>query len=126
MTNGNYSKGLINFLGKNKNFYQLGKRFNRLPNSRCRNERIILNRMDAQQSEDDRRIFSSKTLINWTEGEKYFKDCLLDYNEANNVSGWQWVAGCGADAAPYFKFLIQFFKVKNLIKRESIKKWVPN
>ena len=42
-------------------------------------------------------------LINWMEGEKYFKNCLLDYSEANNISGWQWVAGCGADAAPYFR-----------------------
>ena len=42
-------------------------------------------------------------LINWVEGEKYFKSSLLDYNEANNVSGWQWVAGCGADASPYFR-----------------------
>ena len=41
-------------------------------------------------------------LINWKEG-KYFKNCLLDYNEANNVSGWQWVAGCGADR-PYSEF----------------------
>ena len=42
-------------------------------------------------------------LINWIEGEKFFKNCLLDYSEANNVSGWQWVAGSGADAAPYFR-----------------------
>ena len=41
--------------------------------------------------------------IHWQEGEKYFRDCLLDFNEANNVAGWQWVAGCGADAAPYFR-----------------------
>ena len=56
-------------------------------------------------------------LIHWMEGEKYFKNCLLDYSEANNVSGWQWVAGSGSDAAPYFKYLIQFFKVKNSIKK---------
>jgi len=30
------------------------------------------------------------------------KNCLVDYNEASNVAQWQWVAGCGADAAPYF------------------------
>ena len=42
-------------------------------------------------------------LIHWKHGEKYFKNCLLDYSEANNVSGWQWVAGSGADAAPYFR-----------------------
>ena len=41
--------------------------------------------------------------INWTEGEKHFRNCLLDFNKANNVAQWQWVAGCGADAAPYFR-----------------------
>ena len=37
--------------------------------------------------------------IHWMEGEKHFKNCLVDYNEASNVAQWQWVAGCGADAA---------------------------
>ena len=41
--------------------------------------------------------------IHWQEGEKYFRDCLLDFNEANNVAQWQWVAGCGVDAAPFFR-----------------------
>ena len=39
----------------------------------------------------------------WHEGERYFQDCLLDYDEASNPAGWQWVTGCGADAAPYFR-----------------------
>ena len=41
--------------------------------------------------------------IHWHEGENYFQDCLLDYDEASNPAGWQWVSGCGADAAPYFR-----------------------
>ncbi|MDB9776467.1 DNA photolyase family protein [Alphaproteobacteria bacterium] len=41
--------------------------------------------------------------IHWREGENYFQDCLLDYDEASNPAGWQWVSGCGADAAPYFR-----------------------
>ena len=64
-------------------------------------------------------------LINWQEGEKYFKNCLLDYNEANNVSGWQWVAGCGADAAPYFRIfnpILQGEKFDN--DGLYVKKWV--
>ena len=36
-------------------------------------------------------------------GERYFKETLLDYDEASNAAGWQWIAGCGADAAPYFR-----------------------
>ena len=42
-------------------------------------------------------------LLNWTLGEKYFHETLLDYDEASNAAGWQWIAGCGADAAPYFR-----------------------
>ena len=42
-------------------------------------------------------------LIDWKDGERYFRNCLLDYSPASNVAGWQWVAGCGADAAPYFR-----------------------
>ena len=65
-------------------------------------------------------------LINWTEGEKYFKNCLLDYNEANNVSGWQWVAGCGADAAPYFRIFNPILQGEKFDKDGSyVKKWIP-
>lgn len=42
-------------------------------------------------------------LIDWREGEKWFWECLVDADPANNTAGWQWVAGCGADAAPYFR-----------------------
>ena len=42
-------------------------------------------------------------LIHWRKGENYFWDCLFDADLANNSAGWQWVAGCGADAAPYFR-----------------------
>ena len=41
--------------------------------------------------------------IDWREGERWFWDTLCDADEANNPAGWQWVAGCGADAAPYFR-----------------------
>lgn len=42
-------------------------------------------------------------LLHWTEGEKWFWDCLADADLANNAASWQWIAGCGADAAPYFR-----------------------
>ena len=65
-------------------------------------------------------------LINWMEGEKYFKNCLLDYSEANNISGWQWVAGCGADAAPYFRIFNPILQGEKFDKEgEYVKKWVP-
>lgn len=42
-------------------------------------------------------------LIDWRAGEAWFWDTLIDACPANNPAGWQWVAGCGADAAPYFR-----------------------
>jgi len=65
-------------------------------------------------------------LINWKEGEKYFKNCLLDYSEASNVAGWQWVAGCGADAAPYFRIFNPILQGEKFDKEGNyVKKWVP-
>ena len=65
-------------------------------------------------------------LINWKEGEKYFKNCLLDYSEASNVAGWQWVAGSGADAAPYFRIFNPILQGEKFDKEgEYVKKWVP-
>jgi deoxyribodipyrimidine photo-lyase len=42
-------------------------------------------------------------LINWRDGERWFWDCLLDADLAANSASWQWIAGTGADAAPYFR-----------------------
>jgi deoxyribodipyrimidine photo-lyase len=41
--------------------------------------------------------------LHWKHGEAWFRDCLLDADHANNSASWQWIAGCGADAAPYFR-----------------------
>jgi deoxyribodipyrimidine photo-lyase len=42
-------------------------------------------------------------LLPWQEGAKWFWDTLVDADLPNNTLGWQWTAGCGADAAPYFR-----------------------
>jgi deoxyribodipyrimidine photo-lyase len=42
-------------------------------------------------------------LLPWQQGERWFWDTLVDADLGNNAGGWQWVAGCGADAAPYFR-----------------------
>ena len=42
-------------------------------------------------------------LLHWHHGERWFWNCLVDADLANNSASWQWVAGCGADAAPYFR-----------------------
>jgi len=65
-------------------------------------------------------------LIDWKLGEKHFRNCLFDFSEANNVSGWQWVAGCGADAAPYFRIFNPILQGEKFdSKGEYVKKWVP-
>nr|WP_321509570.1 deoxyribodipyrimidine photo-lyase [uncultured Celeribacter sp.] len=42
-------------------------------------------------------------LTDWRLGRAWFEDCLIDWDPASNAMGWQWVAGCGPDAAPYFR-----------------------
>ncbi len=59
------------------------------------------------------------------EGEKHFRDSLLDFNMPNNIAGWQWVAGCGADAAPYFRIFNPILQGEKFDpKGEYVKKWV--
>lgn len=41
--------------------------------------------------------------LDWRHGQRWFWECLVDADLANNAAGWQWIAGCGADAAPYFR-----------------------
>ena len=48
-------------------------------------------------------FLTKNLLIDWRHGARWFQDCLVDADLANNSSNWQWVAGCGADAAPYFR-----------------------
>ena len=65
-------------------------------------------------------------LIDWRWGEAYFAEKLLDYEQSSNVGNWQWVAGCGVDAAPYFRVFNPTEQVKKFDKKhEYIKKWVP-
>jgi deoxyribodipyrimidine photo-lyase len=65
-------------------------------------------------------------LIDWRWGEAYFAEKLLDYEQSSNVGNWQWVAGCGVDAAPYFRVFNPTEQVKKFDKEHTyIKKWVP-
>lgn len=65
-------------------------------------------------------------LIHWYEGERYFAEKLLDYDLSANNGNWQWAAGSGCDAAPYFRiFNPQAQAEKFDPKNEYIKKWVP-
>ena len=65
-------------------------------------------------------------LIPWQEGAKWFLDTLLDADLANNSAGWQWVAGCGADASPYFRIFNPITQgMKFDAAGEYIRKWIP-
>lgn len=65
-------------------------------------------------------------LIDWRWGEAYFAQKLLDYDFAANNGGWQWVAGSGCDAAPYFRIFNPELQTKKFDKDlKYIKKWVP-
>jgi deoxyribodipyrimidine photo-lyase len=65
-------------------------------------------------------------LIDWRWGERYFAEKLLDFELASNVGGWQWAAGCGCDAAPYFRVFNPEAQQKKFDPQYSyIKKWVP-
>lgn len=65
-------------------------------------------------------------LIDWRWGEAYFANKLLDYEQSSNVGNWQWAAGCGVDAAPYFRIFNPIEQVKKFDKDlRYIKKWVP-
>lgn len=64
-------------------------------------------------------------LIDWRWGEAYFAEKLLDYDMASNLGGWQWVAGTGVDAAPYFRIFNPYTQTEKFDKDEKyIKKWV--
>lgn len=65
-------------------------------------------------------------LIDWRWGEAYFAEKLLDYEQSSNIGNWQWTAGSGVDAAPYFRIFNPSEQVKKFDKDfKYIKKWVP-
>lgn len=71
-------------------------------------------------------FLTKNLLIPWQAGSRWFWDTLVDADLANNTQGWQWTAGCGADAAPYFRI---FNPVKQAEKADPegayVRRWVP-
>ncbi len=71
-------------------------------------------------------LLSKNLLIPWQQGAQWFWDTLVDADLANNTMGWQWTAGCGADAAP-------FFRIFNPVRQGErfdpdgryVRRWVP-
>ena len=71
-------------------------------------------------------FFCKHLLMDWRLGERHFAAHLLDFELASNVGGWQWAAGSGCDAAPYFRV---FNPTSQLQKFDPdfayVKRWVP-
>lgn len=66
-------------------------------------------------------------LVPWQAGAAWFLDNLVDADLANNSAGWQWVAGCGADAAPYFRVFNPTLQAKKFDPRgRYVQQWVPD
>jgi deoxyribodipyrimidine photo-lyase len=65
-------------------------------------------------------------MISWSEGTRWFWDTLVDADLANNTLGWQWSAGCGADAVPYFRVFNPITQGRKFDPDGSyVRKWVP-
>ena len=65
-------------------------------------------------------------LLPWQVGEAWFWDTLLDANTAANAASWQWIAGCGADAAPYFRVFNPVLQGEKFDPRgRYVRQWVP-
>jgi len=62
----------------------------------------------------------------WTQGAAWFWDTLVDADLANNTLGWQWTAGCGADAAPYFRIFAPVLQGEKFdAAGDYVRTWVP-
>ena len=65
-------------------------------------------------------------LIDWRLGEEWFWDTLVDAEPANNAASWQWVAGSGADAAPYFRVFNPILQGEKFDPDGSyVRNWIP-
>jgi deoxyribodipyrimidine photo-lyase len=65
-------------------------------------------------------------LIDWRAGERWFWDTLVDADPANNPASWQWVAGSGADAVPYFRIFNPALQGEKFDPDgEYVRRWVP-
>ncbi len=65
-------------------------------------------------------------LLDWREGERWFWDCLVDADEANNGINWQWVAGTGPDASPFYRVFNPLLQSRKFdADGNYIRRWVP-
>ncbi len=71
-------------------------------------------------------FFAKDLLVHWRHGEQWFWDTLVDADEANNANGWQWTAGTGADAAPYFRVFNPVLQGEKFDPAgDYVRTWIP-
>ena len=71
-------------------------------------------------------FLTKNLLLHWKEGERWFFDTLVDADIGSNSAGWQWIAGSGADASPYFRIFNPILQGKKFDpKGEYVKKFIP-
>lgn len=71
-------------------------------------------------------FLTKNLMIDWRQGESWFWDTLIDADVASNPGSWQWVAGCGMDAAPYFRVFNPVVQGKRFDPEGSyVRQWVP-
>jgi len=71
-------------------------------------------------------FFTKHLLLDWRKGEAFFAQHLLDFDLASNNGGWQWAAGTGCDAAPYFRIFNPTIQIKKFDKEHRyLKRWIP-
>jgi len=71
-------------------------------------------------------FLTKNLLVDWRTGEEWFWDTLVDADEASNAASWQWVAGSGADAAPYFRIFNPMLQAEKFDPRgDYVNRWVP-
>ena len=71
-------------------------------------------------------FLTKNLLIHWRRGADWFWDCLVDADLANNSFGWQWVAGSGADAAPYFRIFNPVLQSRKFDPQGAyLRRWLP-
>lgn len=71
-------------------------------------------------------LLTKNLLVDWRAGEAWFWDCLVDADGANNPASWQWVAGCGLDAAPYFRIFNPVTQGERFDGNgDYVRRWVP-
>lgn len=67
-------------------------------------------------------VLTKNLLVDWRVGAAWFRDTLIDWDPANNAMGWQWVAGCGPDAAPFFRIFNPATQAEKFDKSKSYRR----